>query len=165
MVYSLPRPWSSVRWPHPGPRSQGELQLISPWSAFVKCATILIFEMTSQLKPQLIHLFSLPFSSRLCKKPTPGPALRTVPFCDYNLKPQNHRVQRENTTCFPSAGQSKCEAAGWKLGRFHYCCRVAATEPAAVVFAGYEIMGVFPEKFDRNKRRFRRIKFLNFTKL
>ena len=47
-------------------------------------------------------------------------------------------------TCFPSAGQSKCEAAGWKLGRFHYCCRVAATEPAAVVFAGYEIIHISP---------------------
>ena len=39
-------------------------------------------------------------------------------ICDYNLKPQNHHVQRENTTCFPSAGQSKCEAAGLKLGRY-----------------------------------------------
>ena len=30
-------------------------------------------------------------------------------------------------TCFLSAGQSKCEAAGCKLGRLHCCCRVAAT--------------------------------------
>ena len=47
-------------------------------------------------------------------------------------------------TCFLSAGQSKCEAASLKLGRLHYCCRVAATEPAAVVFAGYEIILISP---------------------
>ena len=98
--------------------------------------------MTSELQPQLIHLLVFVQADRV--NLTPGPALRTVPFCDSNLKPQNHRVQRENTTCFPSAGQSKCEAAGLKLGRLHYCCRVAATEPAAVVFAGYEIIHISP---------------------
>ena len=80
----------------------------------------------------------------MCK--THPPAQLSGPY-HFSISIWNRKItsSREKTpTCFLSAGQSKCEAAGLKLGRLHYCCRVAATEPAAVVFAGYEIILISP---------------------
>ena len=98
----------------------------------------------SQLLPQLISSVR-PISSQAdCINPTLQPS---SPDRNILLFPsetaKSPRAERK-PTCFLSAGQSKCEAAGCKLGRLHCCCRVAATEPAAVVFAGYEIIHISP---------------------
>ena len=47
-------------------------------------------------------------------------------------------------TCFLSAGQTKCEDAGWKSGRLHCCCHVLQQLTAAVVFAGFKIILISP---------------------
>ena len=81
----------------------------------------------SQLLPQLISSVR-PISSQAdCINPTLQPS---SPDCNILLfqseTAKSPRAERK-PTCFLSAGQSKCEAAGCKLGRLHCCCRVAAT--------------------------------------
>ena len=81
----------------------------------------------SQLLPQLISSVRPHSSQADCINPTLQPS---SPDRNILLFPsetaKSPRAERK-PTCFLSAGQSKCEAAGCKLGRLHCCCRVAAT--------------------------------------
>ena len=81
----------------------------------------------SQLLPQLISSVR-PISSQAdCINPTLQPSSPDRNILLFQSETAKSPRAERKPTCFLSAGQSKCEAAGCKLGRLHCCCRVAAT--------------------------------------
>ena len=57
---------------------------------------------------------------------------------------QNYSCDTVPTTCFLSAGQSKCEAASLKLGRWTAVAALLQQLPAAVVLRSSEIINISP---------------------
>ena len=81
----------------------------------------------SQLLPQLISSVRPHSSQADCINPTLQPSSPDRNILLFQSETAKSPRAERKPTCFLSAGQSKCEAAGCKLGRLHCCCRVAAT--------------------------------------
>ena len=98
----------------------------------------------SQLLPQLISSVRPHSSQADCINPTLSPALRTVTFCCFHLKPQNHHEQRENQHVSSLLVNPNVKLPAVSSADYTAVAALLQQLLAAVVFAGSEIITISP---------------------
>ena len=103
---------------------KGVFHLVSPWTtSVIKCAKRSRIFAISSFRTTIALLFRKPLRKTHPTAHLSGPKHFVASIWNCKIT-----ASREKTsTCFLSAGQTKCEDAGCKSGRLHCCCRVAAT--------------------------------------